>query len=163
GSSSGRTRSHGCSLRFLERRRAREPRDPQDLLLVERLAIDEGFGEEVELRTVCPQEALRLRVALVDDSAHFGVDGSRGGFAERPFTYQASTVASSPGQVWVLGGRELDGSELVAHPPARDHHPRDVRGLLDIALGTGCSRTVDDLLGRPPTEHPDDPCAQIRL
>ena len=45
-----------------------------------------------------------------------------------------------------LGGKHRDESDRVAHAPPADHLPGDHRELLDVALGSGGDRSIDDLL-----------------
>ena len=68
-------RARKVQHRRLQSRRWRKPRNLEDLLLVKRLPRQQGFGERIELLTVCAQESLGLIVALADDLEHLGVDG----------------------------------------------------------------------------------------
>ena len=74
-----------------------------------------------------------------------------------------AAVALRSAQVRVLARRELHHADPLAHAPARDHAPRERGRLLDVALGAGRLRAVDDFLGGAPAQHADDPRAQIRF
>src|SRR2546421_4330934 len=136
-------RDHRGECRRLRRWSRLEPCDLEDLLLVQRLACDEGLGERLELLPVLRQKAPRLVVAFVDDAKHFGVDHARRLVAERLFR----SVSARDTQVRILARRKLDEAELLAHPPARDHLSRDSCRLLDVALGSRGPGAINDLLG----------------
>src|SRR5262245_10219079 len=141
----------------LEGRRRRQPRHCEDLLLVERLALEQRGYERVERLAVLREQPHGLHVALVDDALHLGVDDARGLLAERPI---GSEAACDP-EVRVRARRELHEPELIAHAPARDHVARDLGGLLDVVLRARGARAVHQLFCGASAEHADDPRAQV--
>src|SRR5690606_37246458 len=75
-----------------ERRRRRKAGHFEDLLLVERLALEQRRDQRIEFPAVFAQQAQRLVVALADDALYLCVDDARGLVAERLF-------AAEPGRV----------------------------------------------------------------
>src|SRR4029077_20409330 len=64
------------------RRRAADPRDVIDLVLVERVFLQHPCGQPTQAVPVLVQEPHRLPVALLDDPADFLVEEPRGLLAE---------------------------------------------------------------------------------
>src|ERR1041385_8991658 len=124
----GNSRRGRSRLRFIQNRCARQPRDVEDLPLVERPAIDEGFGVAIELRTVHAQEALGFRVAFVDDLAHFSVDrlGKRAWLAHCLVAVAwACAIALWLERVgWRTLGEYRDRDRRRGHRDRLDHQPR---------------------------------------
>src|SRR5690349_11051004 len=106
------------------------------------------------------EQPLRLVVAFGDDLEYFLIDGPRRLFAERS---RARLESFQAVEVGILARRELDEAETLAHAPPRHHVSRERRGLLDVVLGTGRLRAVDDLLRGAAAEHADDPRAKVGL
>src|ERR687898_1678304 len=122
-------------LTVLQRRRGRQARNLQDLLFVEGLPLQQGFGERVELLAVFGQESPGLVVALAYYPDHLDVYDAGGLLAEGLL----SAVTTRSAQVGVLAGRELHHPNLLAHSPARDHPAGEVGGMLDADLSPGGS------------------------
>ena len=55
-----------------------------------------------------------------------------------------------------VGRQHRDRPDRLAHAPAPDHLARDLGELLDVRLGAGGDRAVDDLLGHAPAERHAD-------
>ena len=55
----------------------------ENLLFVESLPSEQGFGQQIELLAMCVEERLGLIVAFADNLEHLGVDGFRSLLAER--------------------------------------------------------------------------------
>ena len=53
-------------------------------------------------------------------------------------------------------GEHRDGADRLAHAPAADHLAGDLGELLDVGLGAGGDRAVDDLLGDAAAERDVD-------
>src|SRR5215216_1281937 len=104
------------------------------------------------------QESPGLVVALIDDARHLFVYGA-GGLLAKGFL---ARIASSPEES-VLARGELDSSQLLAHPPARDHRTSEVGGLLDVVFGPCGPGAVDDLLCAAPAQSSHDPTPQVRF
>src|ERR671913_1722276 len=102
------------------------------------------------------EEPPGLLVALIDDARYLFVYGASG-FLAKGFL---ARIASSP-QERVLARGELDSSQLLAHPPPRDHRTSEVGGLLDVVLGPCGPGAVDDLLRCPSPQGADDPRPQV--
>src|SRR5215211_2666010 len=143
-------------LTVLQRRRGRETSHLQDLSLVEGLPLQQGLGQRVELLAVLREETEGLFVALIHDAEHLFVYVASGLLAEGLLARKASSS-----EVRVLAWGELDRPQLLAHPPAGDHSPRQIGGLLYVALGACGPGTVDDLLRCPSPQGSDDPCPQV--
>src|SRR5690606_29014518 len=100
--------SDGDLLAF-RRGRPCQARDLQDLLLVQRLAVEQRLRERVERAAVFLEQTLRLVVALADDPLHLLVHGGGRRLAIGP---RAVRVHGS--QERVLPRRELHHAEAVA-------------------------------------------------
>ena len=61
-----------------------EPRHIENLLFVEGLAREQGFGKQIKLLTMRAEKPPGLVVALADNLKHFGVDNLSRLLAERP-------------------------------------------------------------------------------
>src|SRR5918995_2995877 len=144
-------------LPVLQRRRGREARDLQDLLLVQCLPLQQRPGERLELLAMLREEPAGLLVALIEDAPHLFVYDAGGLLAEGLLP----TVTARSAQVRVFAGREFYRPHLLAHPPAGDHPPRKVGGLHYVALGPCGPGAVDDLLRCPSPQGADDPRPQV--
>src|SRR5215212_1091677 len=112
------------------------------------------------------QETAGFVVALVDDAEHLFVYGTGGLLAEGLLARIAPSSKPSSGpssEVRRLARGELHRPELLAHPPAGDHSPRQVGGLLDVALGPSGPGAVDDLLRAASAQSTDDPRPEVRF
>ena len=98
--------------------------------------LEQRVCERVETVAVLAQECEHVGVALLHDSPHLVVERvlRRVGHARR----HCSAVRSR---------QHRDGADAVAHPPAADHLPRDLRQLLEVRLGAGRGLPEDELLG----------------
>src|ERR687895_1676707 len=144
-------------LPVLQWRCGREARDLQDFLFVEGFPLQQGSGERLELLAMFGQESPGLDVAFAYDPVYLGVHDAGGLLAE--MFLRAVTARST--KVRVFAGREFYRPQLLAHPPAGDHSPRKVGGLLYVALGPCGPRAVDDLLRAAPSQCADDPRPQV--
>src|SRR5690606_31004766 len=86
-------RSRRLRLPLFGRRRVAQPRDLEDLLLVECIALEQRGDERVELLAMRSEQPFRFGVALLDDPLHLGVDSSGGLLAERLFSAEAARPA----------------------------------------------------------------------
>src|SRR5215204_633743 len=143
-------------LRVLQWRRRGEASHVQDLLLVKGLPLQQGLGQRVELPTVLREETESLFVALIHDAEYLLVYAAGGLLAEGLLARKAPSS-----EVRVLSRGELNRTQLIAHPPAGYHPPRQVGGLLDVVLGPCCLGAVDDLLRAAPSKRAYDPRPQV--
>src|SRR5829696_4948544 len=146
-------RARDSSLHVLQRGRGREASDLQDFLFVQGLPLQQSLGQRLELLAVLREQTAGLLVALIDDARYLFVYGSGGLLTIGSF----SAVTARSTKVGVFAGRELDSSQLLAHPPPRDHRTSEVGGLLYVALGTRGPCAVDDLLRAAPSQSAYDP------
>ena len=65
-------------------RRMREPRHIKNLLFVEGLAREQGFGKQIKLLAMRTEKPPSLVVALANDLEHLSVDDLSRLLAERP-------------------------------------------------------------------------------
>ena len=113
-----------------------------ELVLVDRLALDEHAGHQVELRAPLGQDRARLLVRLVDEPRDLLVDlvGDLG----RVVRVRREVP---PEEHLVVGLAERLRAELLAHAEARDHLLGELGGPLDVVAGTGGDVADRDLLG----------------
>src|SRR5690606_10583519 len=101
----------------------------QDLGLVERLPLEEGGRQAVELGAVLAQQLEGEPVALVDELADLAVDELGGGLA---VAGEAAACLVGAGEVGVLSGGEGEGADAFVHAPAGDHLGGEARDLLEV-------------------------------
>src|SRR2546423_789769 len=68
----------------IEAGRRRQAGDREDLLFIERLALEQRARERLELTPVSGEQSLRFGVTLRDDLEYFLIDGPRRLVAEGP-------------------------------------------------------------------------------
>src|SRR5690606_39320750 len=68
----------------LERRRRRQAGHLEDLLLVERIALEQRLHERVQLAAMLAQQAQRFLVAFLDDAPDLRIHEARGLLADGP-------------------------------------------------------------------------------
>src|SRR6266508_3783723 len=123
------------------------------VVLVERLVLQQGLRERVELAAVLAQQRHDFLMRRVDDPADFLVDELL-----RVLRHLGRTREERPAAV---GWEHRERSDGVAHAPAADHLARDLGQLLDVGLGAGRRLVEHDLLGGAAAERDLDPRQQL--
>ena len=111
----------------MQTRRTRQSGHLQDLLLVERLVLEERLGQCVQLRPILFQQADSFGMALPQHALDFDIDRAGRRFA-------IGLRHAEPGWEIVAWG-ECHRPQLVAHASAGDHLPSQGARLLDVVLG----------------------------
>src|ERR1700730_18826723 len=128
----------GRAWRLVERG---DPQDPGDLLAGQRLALEEGTGERVELLEVGLDHVTGARGALDHDPLDLGVDQDRGLLAE---VLGSGHLAAEEDVLLALA--EGERAHLVGHAPLADHLAGHLGGLLEGVARPGRLLLEDDLL-----------------
>src|SRR5262249_35399602 len=138
----------GGSGGFLERPGGQ---DAVDLLAVQRLALEQGPGQRMELFQVRVEELLRPRRGLHHDALDFGVDEDR-----RLLAVVLGTRYLATEKDVLLPLAEGEGAHLVRHAPLAHHLARHLGGLLEIIAGARGLLLEDDLLGGAAAQEDSD-------
>src|SRR5919197_3053352 len=121
------------------RQAPRDARRRVGVELVERLPLEQGLGERVELVAVLAQQRDDLRMGGLDDAPDLLVDQPlrrRRGRAVAAGVVRRDAVAREHGH----------RAYRVAHAPAAGHLARELGELLDVGFGTGALVDIDALL-----------------
>ena len=118
--------------------------DLGELVLVERLVLEQRDHEVVEHLAVLGEHLPRLVVRGLDQLAHLVVDhrGDALGVVALVAHVAAEEDLARPGP-------ELDRAHALAHAELGDHLARGGGGLLDVVGGAGGGVVEDQLLGHP--------------
>src|SRR5437588_334706 len=127
-------------------RLARE--QPLELVLVDRLALDEDRRDPVQVLHVLLEHPPRRVVAVLDHAPDLVVDLARDLLG---VVGLAAHLASQERHVAVVA--EHARAELLAHPVAHDHLLRRRRDLLEVVRGPGRDLVEDELLRRATAER----------
>ena len=121
--------------------------EAQELILVDRLALDEDRREPVQLVHVLLEHLAGAGMRLFDHPADLGVDLARDLLRVVGLGGHLATEERQ-----ILVATEHARAELLAHPVAHDHLLRGMRDLLQVVRGSGGDLVEDELLGRAPAE-----------
>src|SRR5688572_26953323 len=113
----------------------------QELILVDRLALDEDRRELVQLLQVLLEHLPRPDVRLLDDAADLAVD-----LAGYVLGVVRLVRHLAPQERHVLVPAEDAWAELLTHAVAHDHLLRGARDLLEVVRGTRGHFVEDELL-----------------
>src|SRR5712692_12075643 len=113
-----------------------QPCDGKDLLLAQRVLLQQGLGEGLQLGPVLGQESDGFGKTFIGDALDLGIDLARSGFAVRPRQSKPIARALLP---------ERERPNLGAHPPPHHHLVGDHRDLLHAAPHACCYIAVDEL------------------
>src|SRR6266508_1852893 len=144
----GKEPESGGSRGFLERPREQHP---VDVLAVERLALEEGEGQQVKILEIRLEELARARRAVRHDALDLGVDEDG-----RLFTVVLGARHLAAQKDVLLGLAESERPHLVGHAPLADHLARHVGRLLEVIPGAGGLLLENDLLGGAASEQDGD-------
>jgi hypothetical protein len=119
--------------------------------------LQEGLGQEIKFIPVFLKEAGCLIVALIDNAAHFLVNGRRHLF----------TVVPVPGDIppqkdLFLLMAKGQGTEFFTHPVFHDHLPHQGRRPLQVILGPGTDLIEDQFFGHPAAQQLGNPVQEFR-
>src|SRR5436190_363241 len=131
---------------------------PVELILVDRLALDEDRGELVELVEVLVEHGDCAVVRLLDDAPNLVVDLARDLLG---VVGLGAHLASEERHVVVPA--EHARPELLAHAVPHLHLLRDPGHLLEIVGGAGRDLLEDELLGSAPAQRHRKPIHEVRL
>src|SRR5919198_2192352 len=152
-------------LRSRLRRLLREDRllglsgeQPLELLLVDRLALDQDRGYAVQLVHVLAEHLRGRVVRLFDDASDLVVDLARDLFG---IVRLGAHVAAEEGLV--VATAEHARPELLAHAVAHDHLLRCVRDLFQVVRGARRDLAEHELLRCATTERHREIRHQVRL
>src|SRR5215210_3169671 len=121
---------------------------PDELVLVDRLALDQDARDPVEVLQVLLERAAGERMRLLDHAPDLVVDLARDLLG---VVGLRGHLAAQEGHVLVAA--EDARPELFAHAVAHDHLLRRVRDLLEVVRGAGRHLVEDELLGGPTAER----------
>src|SRR5439155_5583313 len=120
--------------------------DARDLLGVQRLALEQGARERVQLLDVFLEDLPRARGAFEHDALDLAVDGEGGVLA---VILRARDLATEEDVLLVLA--EGERAQLLGHAPLAHHLARHLGGLLEVVAGTRRLLLQHDLLGAAAT------------
>src|SRR5262249_24214315 len=143
----GETRSGGSGS-FLEWPGGQ---DAVDLLAVQRLALEQGPGQRMELFQVRVEELLRPRRGIHHDALDLGVDDDR-----RLLAVVLGTGDLATEEDVLLPLAEGERAHLVRHAPLSDHLARHLRGLLEVVAGARGLLLEHDLFGGAAAQEDGD-------
>src|SRR3954468_150907 len=119
-----------------------------ELLLLDRLALDEDLGDRAQLLAVLGEELLGALVRGLDDAADLVVDLARDLIG---VVGLGRELAAQEGLAVVVA--EDARTELLAHAETHDHLLGRRRDLLEVVRRAGGDLAEDDLLGRAAAER----------
>src|SRR5579863_2377719 len=134
--------------------------DVLELLLIDRLVLNEGIRHRMQLVESAGQDLPGALEVALDDAAHFFVDRMRSAIRH---LLVLSDAAAKEDLARLLRVRQ--GSELVGQAPLRDHVARELRGTLDIVRRPGRDGFAPEyeLLGDAAAEQCGDRTLQAPL
>src|SRR3990172_6325951 len=155
------TRLHGLAARLLRAagvapRRAAHARgrarflarhDVLDLVGLERLPLEQGPGQALDLLAVLLDDGARPGVLLIDDAADFPVHDLGHGVAHVLVRHH---VAPEENLALVVAVNAR--AEHIAHAPAHDHAAREVGGALEV-VGRAGGHLMHEYLFRDAAAH----------
>src|SRR5439155_4262779 len=130
--------------------------DARDLLGVQRLALEQGARERVQLLDVFLEDLPRARRASEHDAIVLAVDGEGGVLA---VILRARDLATEEDVLLVLA--EGERAQLLGHAPLAHHLARHLGGLLEVVAGTRRLLLQHDLLGAAATHEDDDAVDEV--
>src|SRR5215470_2340677 len=136
----------------------RYPKDPRDLLAVQRFALQEGAGERVELLDVRLDHVARPGGAVHHNALDLGVDEDGGLFAE---VLGARDLAAEEDVLLALA--EGQRAHLLGHAPLADHFAGHLGGFLEVVPGPGGLLLEHDLLGGAASQEDRDAIHEVVL
>src|SRR5438034_8270302 len=132
--------------------------DARDLLGVQRLALEQGARERVQLLDVFLEDLPRARRAFEHDALDLAVDGEGGLLAG---ILRARDLATEEDVLLVLA--EGERAQLLGHAPLAHHLARHLGRLLEVVAGAGGLLVEHDLLRGAPAQENRDAVDQVLL